>query len=254
MKNLKKLYHSIRLVALNKGQVKLLTMKLMLLIFLTANPINALFAQKNEISAEKSDFFFHKKAKQVYKLGIGIENFQSGNCLGAFYSSYLSIGNGKNFFNVGPVIQKRSMLMQGAKIGYSRVLTGGGLNKTDTEEEAIDGEGDVKETKVGCIQLNFFCYAQYVNQLPLSYAAEIIEERIHASSDIDVKKDWGKAKFSIAELCTGFELHIKITQNISWKNYIGAAAVYNLNNVQGLCRNSLTPALVIGTGICIKHF
>jgi hypothetical protein len=203
---------------------------LLLLALFILNPTDEITAQK--------------KSKPIYKLGGGIETYVSGNWHGAFYSPYASIGDGKNFLNFGPVIQKRSMLMQGAKIAYSRVLTGGEFNMHDYDGASMDGN----------LQLNFFCYAQYVNQLPLSFSAVTTEELIHASSDLDLRKDWSKVKLSTAEFCAGFELHVKITQNISWKNYIGSSVYYHLNYIQGMYQSRLAPVIMLGTGICIKHF
>jgi hypothetical protein len=203
--------------------------KILLLLFL-ANPFNEFSAQK--------------KSRAIYKLGGGIENYVSGNGHGSFYSAYLSVGDGKNFFSAGPVMQKRSMLMQGVKIGYSRVLTGGDFNTVDNDGEGMDGN----------LQLNFFISAQYVNQLPLSYSAVITEELIHNRSDFDMKQDWSKVKLSTAELSAGFELHFKITQNITWKTYIGPSVYYHVNYIQGMYSPKLAPVLLIGTGICIEHF
>jgi len=228
MKNLKTHFsETSSVVIINKG--KRIAFKILLLIFL-ANPFNEFLAQK--------------KSKVPYKIGGGIENYISGNWHGAFYSAYLSIGDGKNFISAGPVMQKRSMLMQGVKINYSRVLTGGDFNTVDYEGEGTDGN----------LQLNFFFSAQYVNQLPLSYSAVITEELIHNRSDFDLKQDWSNVKLSTAELCAGFELHFKITQNISWKTYIGPSVYYHVNYIQGMYSPKLAPVLLIGTGICIKHF
>ncbi len=192
--------------------------------------------------------------KRVYKLGGTIESYVSGNGHGTFYSPSLSIGDGKNFFYGGPVIQKRSMLVQGVKIGYSRVLTGAGFHGTDDQDDLDDSDR--------LLQLNFFCYAQYVNQLPLSYMSIKEEELMSKKCNINANLDnntvnsvnWSNVKLTTAETCVGFELHIKINQNISWKNYIGASVYYHLNYEPSMYQERIANVLMLGTGICIKHF
>ncbi len=205
-------------------------LRILFLILLINNSLNAQFAQERPHS--------------LFKLGGGVESFISGNGLGTFFSPYLTIGDGINFLSCGPVIQKRSLLMQGAKIGYSRVLTGSPFNSLNSELEKQNGN----------LQLNFFCYAQYINQLPLSYVALRTEELMNSKNDLGINRDWNKVKLTTAELCAGFELRIKITRNISWKNYIGASYYQHLNYLQGMYHEKSAIVLAIGTGIGIKHF
>jgi len=174
------------------------------------------------------------------KIGCGVEQYVSGNWHGTFYSAYLSVSKGKNVITMGPVIQKRSLMMQGGKIGYQRVITGGDRFAVDCDGERVDPN----------LQLNAFGYVQYIKDLPLAYSSIIIEERTNRKSDYN----WNKLRLSTAEICMGVELHIKINQNISWKNYFGASVYYHLNYKQGMYQERIAPVLLIGTGINIKHF
>lgn len=174
------------------------------------------------------------------KLGGGVEQYVSGNIHGTVYSPYLALSKGKNVFTMGAVIQKRSLLMQGGKIGYQRVITGGDRFAVDCDGERVDER----------LQLNAFGYIQYVKNMSMSYTSTIIEERTNKKMDYN----WNQLRLSTAELCAGVELHIKINQNISWKNYFGASVYYHLNYKQGMYHERILPVLLIGTGINIKHF
>jgi hypothetical protein len=174
------------------------------------------------------------------KIGAGVDSYVTCDLHGSYYNPYLAVSKGKNTIAFGPVIQKRGLEMNGGKLIYSRVLTGG--NNYD-----LDCEGDIVD---GLFQINFFASAQMVKNARLSYSSVIIEERTNRQSDMN----WSALRLTTAEVCTGFELHVKLTRNINWKNYFGVCVYDQVNYQQGMYHDKAAAVLALGTGIFIKGF
>ena len=132
------------------------------------------------------------------------------------------------------------MTLGGAKIGYSRILTGGDIYGRDDKGENVDQR----------FQLNAFGYLQYSNNLSLSYTSQQIEESCNRAMDYD----WSKLRLNTAELCLGIEFHYKINENISWKSYFGASIYNHLNYLSGMYQEKVKGVLLLGTGIHIRSF
>jgi hypothetical protein len=180
------------------------------------------------------------KMHKPVKIGAGADSYVSCDLHGGYYNPYLAVTRGKSTFAFGPVIQKRSLEMNGGKFSYSRVLTGGSNFDLDCEGDVVDG----------IFQLNYFASAQLVNNAEMSYSSVIIEERTNRQRDVN----WSAVKLTTAEVCTGFELHIKLTRNINWKNYFGVCVYDHVNYQQGMYHDKAAAVLTLGTGIFIKGF
>lgn len=174
-----------------------------------------------------------QNSKQKIIQSIGLDCYSTGNGLGTFYCPNLNLSKGVNVFSVGPVIQKRSELVRGVKIGYSRILN-------------IDSRNIVNNNSKDLLQLNFFSSMQYTNMLPLSYSTVKNETLIFGDS----KSNLEKIRLTTGEVNVGFELYINITNNISWKNCIAGSMYYHFNYSTILDRQKSAPTLYLGTGIC----
>lgn len=154
----------------------------------------------------------------------------SGGGHGAFYVATVGIELQRNTFSAGPVIQKRSGIVNGFKIAYSRNLS----------QEAYDpNDRDL-------LQVNLFSSFQYNNKLPLCYAAAKHESVVNPTSD----RDWNELKLSTAEINSGIQLQVNITNNVSWKSSIGASVYHHLDYVK-MDRRGTGVALTVGTGLSI---
>jgi hypothetical protein len=188
----------------------------------------------------KNLYSAQQKMYSPTKIGVGADQYVSCDLHGGYYNPYLTLSHGKNMIAFGPVIQKRGLEMNGGKFSYSRVLTGGNNFDVDSEGEVVDG----------LFQLNFFCSAQLVKNAQMSYSSVIIEERTNRNSDMN----WSALKLTTAEVSTGFELHVKLTRNINWKNYFGVCVYDHVNYQQGMYHDKAAAVLTLGTGIVIKSF
>ncbi len=173
------------------------------------------------------------KAQNTGDPAFGVESFSSGNTHGTFFRPYAGIAWGRNFVSAGPMIQKRSNLLKGVKVEYSRNLSG---CSPDTEGAA---------PKCEPIQLNFISYIQYNKHLPMSYY--VVQEQQNTSRRADA--DWNSVLLSTAETGFGMEVRIRITQNITWRNSSTASFHYHLNYVKGLTRERFSPSLGLCTGL-----
>jgi hypothetical protein len=192
------------------------------------------------------------KPKTPCFIGGGFENFSSGNWHGAFYSPYVNLTKGRKSFSGGPVFQKRSMEFSGGKLSFSYNLSGSKKQMIDYDEEEVPLTEDyVKTNDRQLLQLNFFSFAQYVNETTLSYAAQKTEEKTEHNPVSESRRDWSKVRLSTAEAGVGFELYIKISKRISWKSYVAGSVYYHVNYISGMYHERMAPSLVLGTGIHI---
>lgn len=180
--------------------------------------------------------------------GGGIESFSSGNWHGAFFSTYFNLTKGRNSFSAGPVIQRRSGEFSGAKFAYSYNLSGARKNKNSKsfdEDEQPEPEDYVMREKPPLLQLNVFGYSQYINNTLLSRDAYVTEQK----AANEVSTDWSSVRLSTAEAGLGFELYVRITKRVSWKNYIAGAVYYHTKYINGMYHERTSPVLMLGTGI-----
>jgi hypothetical protein len=180
--------------------------------------------------------FSQTNASKTFHYGLGAEYYLSGNSHGGFYSGYFSLSRGKSAFTIGPVIHKRSLKMQGAKLGFSYKLVG-----LDPEDKSLN---------TGSVGLKLFSYIQYVDMLPLSYNAVLSENIVHN----DYSTDWNKVKLSTGEIGLGMELHVRIAKAVTWRNFLGLSAFYHFNTVEGMYNERGGPVVFFGTGINIPRF
>jgi hypothetical protein len=123
--------------------------------------------------------------------------------------------------------------LRGVKVGYSRILT-------------IDSRTPQRSAEKDLLQLNFFTSLQYTNKLQLSYSTVNNETLIFGDS----RQDLEKIRLTTGEMTIGFELYVNITNNISWKNYIGGSVYYHFNYLTILEHQKSAPTLNLGTGLC----
>jgi hypothetical protein len=200
--------------------------------------IIALFSLGLKLSAQqyfKEADYFHKPLK----LGVGVEQYVSGNWHGTHYSPYLMLSKGKSSFAFGPVVQKRTLETTGGRVIFSRVITGGNPYEVDCDGERVDG----------LFQMNYFIAAQYLCNTRLAYSSVRIEERSNKGSDIS----WKDLRLCTAEISAGIEVYVKISRNLNWKNYFGASVYNHVKYQQGMYHEKIAPVLMIGTGLILKQ-
>jgi len=173
-----------------------------------------------------SKSLFSQTTKEPAHFNFGVEAFSSADGHGTFYSPHLNVTKGNNTIGIGTMIQKRTGIMNGLKLSYSRNLTG------------VRDEADL-------LQINAFGSLQYNNKLPLSYALVNHEGRIYREQ----QTDFNSIKMATAEVTAGFGLQVNITRTISWNSYAGLATYYHLNYAKGIDHARMATGLMIGTGI-----
>lgn len=198
---------------------------------------------------QTSNVFGQKyKRKEKYYLGGGMDNVSSGNSHGSFLSPYLVIKKGRKSYNVGALVQNREMQLKGGKFSLSYNLTG--AKKYEQEEDELEEESYVSKPKRQILQLNAFGFSQYVHNGLLSNAACWSEQK----ASLQTETDWHKLKLSTAEAGIGFELYVKFTKRVSWKNYAAGSVYYHVTYIDGMYNERYGPSLVLGTGIVICPF
>lgn len=196
----------------------ILIFKTSVILFLIALNSSGLLAQNST-----------DKIKPLFSTGI----CSTGNGHGGFYSINTGFYKGRNAFSAGPVIQQCSGKARGVIVSYSRVLT------LDSNYQSNCGMKDL-------FQLNFFSSIQYTTKLPLSRGALREEKLIWG----DKKPGLDNIRLTTAEIVVGFEFHVNITNQLSWKNYFGASVYYHFNYNEILNHQKIAPSLCLGSGIC----
>ena len=169
-------------------------------------------------------------------VGAGADYYSSGNGHGTFYSPQLTLSKGNDAFSAGPVIQKRSGIMNGFKMAYTRNLTG------DKNAQRFD--------RPDILQINAFGSFQYNNKLPLCYSGVKQEGRIYRENATDLNK----VELSTMEAAIGFGAQVNISRCISWKTYVGVSAYYHPDYVKGLDHQQAGNSVTFGTGIAFLIF
>ncbi len=171
------------------------------------------------------------------KMGGGIQFLSSGNAHGAFYLPFVSFNYGTHSLLVGAMTHKSSGLTRGGRIIYSKNLSG---------QEQYRG-GDYPTPVPDRLQLNFYSYAQYTNNIPLSQSVEKTEQMIKRENSVD----WTKVKLTTVEAGAGIEFRINISKVLCIRNTIGAGVYNHLTYVKGMDHEKMAPTLNLSTGI---HF
>lgn len=188
------------------------------------------------------------KPKTKTYLGGGIENYSSGNWHGGVVLPYLNLTKGRTSFNAGPIIEHRAKEINGGKISFSYNLSGNGKAKSNIDDDEEDAPQDyVQGPSRPLLQLNFFCFGQYFHNALISKSACEVESRA-ANENLT---NWNNVRLSTAEGGVGFELYVRFTQRVSWKNFIAGSVYYHTNYIQGMYHEKYSPVLFLGTGIHI---
>ncbi|HWY10436.1 MAG TPA: hypothetical protein VN026_03870 [Bacteroidia bacterium] len=183
-----------------------------------------------------------EQKKRKVKFGFGLETYVSGNAHGAFYSARLNVSKGKSVFSLGPCLQKRTLELTGAKLGYSYLITE--INDRYDEKELKE----MKYKQRDILELRILCYVQYLHNASLSYAASRVETITNNNSGIN----FNQVRLSTVEAALCAEIDI----NIKWlkiRTYMGGTTFYHTTYINGMYREKCAPALIFGTGFVIPN-
>lgn len=180
-----------------------------------------------------------QKLKNNYSIGGGIDVNCTANWHGSLYTPYITGSDRNSELSLGAVIQKRTSKVCGGRLSFSTVLSTRYLH-----DSLLGGYFEQKDV----LQINFFSYAQYINNAPLSYSAARLEEKTSRAYETD----WNSIKLSTAELGAGIEFQVNITENVAWKSRIGGTVYYHVKYKSGMYHEKIAPILNIGTGIHIN--
>ncbi|MBI2720796.1 MAG: hypothetical protein HYX39_01340 [Bacteroidetes bacterium] len=223
----------------------------------TTNPKNSTIASELFITGLKfliivlilfqpSTFFGQKyKRKERCYLRCGVDNVSSGNSHGSFLSPHVVIKKGRTSYNLGVLFQNRGMQLNGGKLSFSYILSD--PKKNNVDEDEVEAEEYVAQPKRQILQLNIFAFSQYVHNGLLSAVSSITEQKASSQPEMN----WNQVRLSTAEAGIGFELYVKLTKRVSWKNYVAGSVYYHVTYVNGMYNERNGPSLVLGTGIVI---
>ena len=207
----------------------------------------------NKAMAQKAMAVMSSKIMQPYqetvktgpavKIGIGAETYGSGTAHGAFYCATINLSKKRSIFSFGPCLQKRSLELNGLKLGYSVALSGS--NDRYDEDELKEME-KVKQPEILELRLRFF--TQYTHNAKLSYNASRVETITNPESTIN----YYNARFSTIELAVCPEL-IVTYKNVKLRTYAGFTTFYHFKHAETMYRPKFSPALVFGVGILIPE-
>ncbi len=229
---MKKKYQTIkqRLSNMKKNSFYLLNTKAVVaLILMTLS--QGVFAQK-----------YTRKTKTY--IGAGVDNVSTGNSHGTYLVPYLIFKKGRNSFNLGALFQRRTMEMGGGKLSFSYNLSGGKVSARVDDDDFEESYVNAPRRQI--LQLNVVAFGQYLSNALISRTAAAVEQKIAKDGT-----NWNQVRLTTAEVGVGFELYVRITKRVSWKNYIGGAVYYHVNYKQGMYHERVSPSLMLGTGIHI---
>ncbi len=173
-------------------------------------------------------------------IGGGLETYSSGNTHGACFTPYLNLTHGKASISGGPVIQNQTMDLAGGRLKFSYNLSG---SKCSLDNNSL--EQDYDDNSI--LQLNAFCFTQYISNAKLSRSASNTE-KMAARGDT---RDWNSVRLSTMESGLGFELCVKFSKRLSWKVYAGGSFFYHNGYIPRMYQERSGPSLLLGTAIHI---
>lgn len=183
--------------------------------------------------------------KKPTQFGAGIDHVSSGDGHGAFLTPYMVFKKGRRSVNMYMLFHQRSKEISGGKIALSYNLSGG--KKPRYADDDDDEQSSSNEPRKQILQLNAFCFSQYIHNTLLSNKTCLLEER----ASYNKEQTWQQVRLSTVSAGVGFELHFKITKRLTWKNSVGGSVFYHLNNIPGMYSEKLAPSLLLGTGFII---
>jgi hypothetical protein len=185
------------------------------------------------------------KRKPATKFGFGAETYISGNAHGAFYSVSMNLLRKNSIFSLAPCLQNRSLEVNGVRLGYS-VLLSGGKDRYD-EDEIKEME---KPNKPEILELRLRCYSQYTHNGRLSNNASRVETITNPETGIN----YCEMRLSTIELAICPELLVNV-KNVKLRAYAGFTTFYHFKYVdQQMYRPKFSPALVFGVGVLVPCF
>jgi hypothetical protein len=199
------------------------------LILFLCHPLTAQVQKKQE-----------KQPVPLY-IGAGAGMHISGSGYGQFYSLYLSLSKSKHNITIGPCLQKRSNLVRAGRLTYSYILAA-----QDDEGTFVEGK-DYKSSDI--LQLGIFSYAQYADQLPLSFRLVKLEDQADTTSF-----DWNTVKMSTIEGGTGVELFVRLGKKLRWRTFFGVSAYYHTSYNDRMYQERNGLLLAAGTSLNFTSF
>jgi hypothetical protein len=185
---------------------------------------------------------FSQKTPSKGYIGAGIGAHLSSSGHGAYYSAFISYSKGKSNITLGPCLQKRTLMLRGARLSFSYILA------------AQDDEGVIVENKEykssDVLQLGMFGYAQYVDNLPLSYH----RARIESETDTVGVINWNESPISTVEGGAGVELFVRVSRLIRLRGFFGVGAYYHTTYQPGMYQERSSVLLTTGVSINIVSF
>jgi hypothetical protein len=181
-----------------------------------------------------------QEEKQKFDPGVGVEGFISFNGHGAFLSGYGSLNSEKHSLKLGPMLQARSMRVNGLKFSYSYIAA--------RRERVI--LADEPRSVGGPLRFGFFTFAQYIHNGDIS-VRRVEEESVR---NPESTTDWKGVKLSTIEGGAGFELSIRLSRRMQLRNFMGLSVYYHLDHPEGMYHEQIAPTLIFGTGLNIPRF
>lgn len=183
-----------------------------------------------------------EKRKLPVRLGAELETYVSGNAHGAYYTAAVNLSKGKSIFSAGPCLQKRSLEVNGIKLGYSYLLSG--INDRYDQDEI----NELKDAPRDVLELRVLCFVQYLHKASLSYKAS----RVETITANESKINFNQVRFTTVEAALCMELDYNI-KRFKIKNYMGVSAFYHTDHLKGMYRPKCSPALMFGAGLIIPQ-
>ena len=176
-----------------------------------------------------------KQKKHVpWRFGTGIETYNTKDLHGTYYSAHLCMIKKRTSITLGPVMQKRTAEIQGAKLGLSIALR--------SDDAALYPEGQEPDK----VKLKFFMFGQYVNNSKLSYKAA----RVETLTNLEKNINFSEMRVSTATVGTGCELVFNF-KYVDLRTYAGLSVFHHFNYDKSLFHEETCAGLVFGVGVCL---
>jgi hypothetical protein len=189
--------------------------------------------------------FAQDSIRKPLLVGIGAEAYFTLSGAGGYYSPYLAFNRARGTFRIGPVIQKRSLEVNGLKAYFSyRIVS---KNQEDLYHM------NFAELRPGALQVNIYMFAQYVQNAMLSYKRSVETQLLNIDSAW-VNNDWNAVRLNTFQAGVGLELGIKITKRVLWTNYIGLSVYDHTNWFPELYYDRTAVVLMMGSSLTIPTF
>ena len=186
-------------------------------------------------------------------LDFGLDYSNSNNGHASFYAPTLVINNHFNALAISPLVYQDNNKLSGLKLTYIRNLSGKQgedmMDNVVTVQDSLDyiAYKKFKREHRDLLEINFYGYAQYNKNLPLSASAKNFEKE----NNLEMNVNWNQVYMSTAEAGLGFQLQFNITNSLSLKVYSGLGGYYHVNYQQELHKGR--SALCLNSGATLLY-